>query len=118
MTRKFFWLYLIVICHMFFGYYLENQFKQYGFTAGLDDRSLTQIGAAANLFSGCFKVIWATLLDYYNFKPVYSVVLLILMLCLVSLHWAVHNVYSYAVVVCLTFVCDGAIWSMLPVASK
>lgn len=41
MTRKFFWLYLIVICHMFFGYYLENQFKQYGFTAGLDDRSLT-----------------------------------------------------------------------------
>ena len=40
------------------------------------------------------------------------------MLCLVSLHWAVHNVYSYAVVVCLTFVCDGAIWSMLPVASK
>ena len=62
--------------------------------------------------------MWATLLDYYNFKPVYSVVLLITMLCLVSLHWAVNNVYSYAMVVCLTFMCDGAMWSMLPVASK
>ena len=62
--------------------------------------------------------MWASLLDYFNFKRVFSVVLVITLLCLASLHIAVLNKYSYGIVVCLTFMTDGAMWSMLPVASK
>ena len=91
MTGKFFWLYVIVVSHMFYCYYISNQFKQYGFTGGLDDQTLTTIGAAGALFNGCFKVVWATLLDYYNFKPVFSVIICIVMLCLATIHWAVYN---------------------------
>ena len=77
MTGKFYGLYCLVICHMFYGYYMSNQFKQYGFTGGLDDKTLTMIGSFGALFNGCFKIFWATLLDYFNFKPVYATVLVI-----------------------------------------
>lgn len=74
-TGKFGWLYLLVVCHMVYGYYMSNQFKQYGFTGGIDDKTLTLIGSSGALFNGCFKIFWASLLDYYNFKQVYSIVL-------------------------------------------
>ena len=117
-TGKFFWLYILVVSHMFYCYYISNQFKQFGFTGGLDDQTLTTIGAAGALFNGCFKVVWATLLDYYNFKPVFSVIICVVMLCLATIHWAVYNQYAYTIVVCLSFMCDGATAAMLPVVTK
>ena len=118
MTGKFLWLYLLVVSHMFYCYYIANQYKQYGFTGGLDDKTLTTIGAAGALFNGCFKVMWSTLLDYYNFKPVFSVILCIVMICLGTIHWAVTNKNAYAIVICLSLMCEGAMASMLPVATK
>ena len=76
-TGKFVGLYCLVVCHMFSGYYISNQFKQYGFMGGIDDKTLTIIGSSGALFNGCFKVFWATLLDYFNFKPIYGMILFI-----------------------------------------
>ena len=76
------------------------------------------IGSFGALFNGCFKIFWATLLDYFNFKPVYSVVLLIQISMLIWVHWAVNNSTSYFIVICLSFMCDGSITSMIPVVTK
>ena len=117
-TYKFSALYALVVCHMFYGYYMSNQFKQYGFTGGIDDKTLTMIGSCGALFNGCFKVFWASLLDCYNFKPIYSIVLTIQITCLVAVHWAVNNSYTYFIVICLSFMCDGSMTSMIPVVAN
>ena len=75
------------------------------------------IGSFGALFNGCFKVFWATLLDYYQFKSVYSIILTIQICLLVSVHWAVFQAWSYSIVICLSFMCDGSMTSMLPVVT-
>ena len=76
------------------------------------------IGSFGALFNGCFKIFWATLLDYYNFKPVYTVVLCIQVTMLIVVHWAVYNSWTYAIVICFSFMCDGSITSMIPVVTN
>ena len=117
-TGKFAGLYFLVVCHMVYGYYMSNQFKQYGFTGGIDDKTLTLIGSCGALFNGCFKVFWASLLDCFNFKQVYAVVVGIQIAMLIAVHWAVYNAYSYFIVICLSFMCDGSITSMVPVVTN
>ena len=117
-TWKFGLLYCLVVSHMFYGYYMSNEFKQYGFTGGLDDKTLTLIGSFGALFNGCFKIVWATLLDYYNFKPIYTIILCITISGLIAVHWAVYNSITYFIVVCLAFMCDGSMTSMIPVVTN
>ena len=116
-TPKFIGLYIIASTHLFYGYYMTNSFKQFGFTGGLGDYTLSIIGSFGALFNGCFKIFWATMLDYYPFKRVYGVILLIQITLLISVHWAVYRAWSYAIVICLSFMCDGSMTSMLPVVT-
>lgn len=37
---------------------------------------------------------------------------------LVAVHWAVNNSYTYFIVICLSFMCDGSITSMIPVVTN
>lgn len=76
------------------------------------------IGSCGALFNGCFKIFWASLLDCYNFKPVYTIILTIQITCLVAVHWAVNNSYAYFMVICLSFMCDGSMTSMIPVVAN
>ena len=117
-SGTFLWMYLLVVCHMYYGYYISNEYKQYGFTAGIDDRSLSLIGSCAALFNGCFKIFWASLLDCFNFKPVYTIVLVIAISMQIAIHWTVNNTYLYFVTICLAFMCDGSMTSMLPVVTN
>jgi len=108
---------MLAVCHLFYGYFMSNSFKQFGFIGGLDDRTLTNIGSFGALFNGCFKVFWASSLDYFNFKPVYAIIITIQITLLVVIHWAVYHAWSYFIVICLSFMCDGSMTSMLPVVT-
>ena len=37
---------------------------------------------------------------------------------LIAVHWAVNNAYTYFIVICLSFMCDGSITSMIPVVTN
>ena len=75
------------------------------------------IGSFGALFTGFLKVIWATLLDYYQFKSVYSILLTIQVCLLLCVHWAVFQAWSYSIVICLSFMCDGSMAAILPVVT-
>lgn len=113
-TNKFGFLYLLAVCHLFYGYYINNSYKTFGYVGGIDDRTLTTIGSFAALFNGCFKIFWASLLDYYPFKPIYGIIVFIQLSMLIWVHWAVYSSWQYFIVICLSFMCDGSITSMLP----
>jgi hypothetical protein len=36
---------------------------------------------------------------------------------LIWVHWAVFHAWSYSIVICLSFMCDGSMTSMLPVVT-
>lgn len=58
-------LYLMAVLYLFYEYYMTNSYKQFGFQGGIDDKTLTRIGSWGALFNGCFKIFWASLLDYF-----------------------------------------------------
>lgn len=80
-------LYLIATCHMFEAYYVGNSFKMIGYAGGLKDSALTLIGSLGSLMSGCSKVIFATLLDYFPFKYVYAAIIVTIIMALTGIHY-------------------------------
>lgn len=116
-TYKFTLLYLLATCHLFYGYYMLNSYKQLGFIGGIDDKMLTRIGSFGSLFNGTFKIFWASLLDYYPFKNCYMIIFAIQFTMLLWVHWAYTSAWQYFIVICLSFMCDGSITSMLPVVT-
>jgi len=113
-TRKFFTIYFMAVCHLFFGYYYSNVYKTYGNKYINDDQFLTSVGATAGLLNGCFKLVWASMLDYYPFRRIYGG-LIALEICLIFLvQIAVHNKAAFFISTCLIFMCDGSLTSMLP----
>jgi len=77
--------------HMFFGYYISNSYKQYGYEGKLSDETLTWIGSIAALFTGFTKIFWASMLDRFAFKPIYFIIIAIHAVVLTWVHWANHS---------------------------
>ena len=107
-------IYTLAVCHLFYGYFYTNVFKDYGKDYINDDEFLTLVGAVSSLFNGFFKFFWATLLDYYPFKKIYGVLIWIEISCIVLINYAVYNKWAFMIVSCLTYMCDGSATSMLP----
>ena len=113
-SEKFITIYILATSHLFYGYFFTNIYKNYGKTYINDDNFLSWVGAISSLFNGCFKLFWATMLDYYSFRRIYGG-LISLMLCLIILiNYAVYNKWCFFIVSCLTYMCDGSLTSMLP----
>ena len=108
-SSKFKHLFCLGVCHLFYGYYFTNEYKQFAKFYINDDSFLSMIGAVSALFNGFFKFFWATLLDYHSFKKIYGflICLEICMILLVSV--AVYNKWAFFLVSCLTYMCDGSL---------
>lgn len=113
-TRKFLTIYFMAVCHLFFGYYYSNVYKTYGNKYINDDQFLTTVGATAGLLNGCFKLVWASALDFFPFRRIYGglIVLEISLIFLVQI--AVYSRAAFFISTCLIFMCDGSLTSMLP----
>lgn len=72
-SHEFLYLYLIFMCFVFYGHYILNVFKIYGFETIHDDHLLTFVGSFGALFNGVCRIFWSTLLDYKSFKTVFGI---------------------------------------------
>ena len=116
-SSKFLILFLIASTHKCPGYYVGNSFKQIGFQGGLPDSTLTVIGSFGALFNGVSKIILATSLDYFKFKPVYCTILSAVIISLIVIQFSVHNAYAFGLCVWINYLGDGSMTSMLPVVT-
>ena len=117
LTKKFICLYIIAFTHKMQGYWVGNSFKQIGFLGGLPDSTLTVIGSFGAFFNGVVKIVLASSLDYYPFKPLFAVVLAFTALTLILIPLTVQQPYLFAVLIWLNFFGDGSITSSLPVVT-
>jgi hypothetical protein len=113
-SSKFKTIYVMGVCHLFFGYFYTNVYKDFGKDYINDDAFLTLVGACASLFNGFFKLVWASLLDYYPFKRIYGCLIALEIGMIVLARFAVYNKWAFMIVTCLTYMCDGSLTSMLP----
>jgi hypothetical protein len=76
-SLEFLGLYALAILQIFYGYYIMNSFKTFGAAYIKDDKFLTLIGSIGALVNGLMRIFWASLLDYFPFRRVNGILLLI-----------------------------------------
>lgn len=60
---------------LFYGYFLINAFKIFGYKNRLSDEYLTYVGSIGALLNCLFRLVWAWLIDHFEFKYVYAFLL-------------------------------------------
>jgi nitrate/nitrite transporter NarK len=64
-------------------------YKSYGEQYITDDSFLSYIGAIGALFDGFSRLIVGSLMDRYDFKHIYKLIVLISFISTATLHWSV-----------------------------
>ncbi len=62
---------------IFFGFFMASAYKTYGLSVGLHDTTLSMAGAIAFATNGSSRLVIGSLLDYFNFKTVYGIIIII-----------------------------------------
>ena len=84
---------------------------QYG---GIDDYTLTVIGAIGGLSNGFSRVMWGFLQDRVGFKPLYSFILIVQLVIALTITTVVHNRLVYGIWILIGYACLGAHFVLFP----
>jgi len=101
-------------CSLFYGYFLINAYKVYGETKRIDDNFLTLVGSLGAIFNSLFRLVWAWLIDLYQFKYVYAALLLLQFFVTSTLYWVSHDPIIFMIWYCLSSICYGGHFSLSP----
>ena len=112
-TSQFYLLFAMMYLSVFYGYFIANNYKDFGDDHINDDHFLSIIGAASSACAG-FRFTWAFLMQKYSFKFVYSIMLVLQIIVAMTLNWSVKNKYSYLISIWLTIWIEGGHFTILP----
>jgi hypothetical protein len=84
---------------------------------GLSDSTLTVIGSFGAFFNGACKIVLASSLDYFPFKPLFACILIATAASLILIPISTNNAYLFGGLVWINFFGDGSITSALPVVT-
>ncbi len=114
-SKDFFHIYAITFTQIFYGYFIIGSFKDYGNKyGGHDDAFLSMTGAIGALFNGVFRIFWSSLLDKYPFHKVYGSLCAIQLCVIAGISFVVESQWLFFIFISLSFMCEGAICSILP----
>ena len=108
-----------VMCGMIFmsvsnGYFIATNFKNYGMTKMSDDQFLTLVGSLGSMFNGGGRFLWGALYDKFDFKKVYTTVLIMQMIIIVTLRFISAYEIPYLIWVCGALLCEGGNFVLFP----
>jgi sugar phosphate permease len=69
---------------------MSGSYKSYGKKYIKDDKFLTIIGAVGSMFNGLSRLFWAAMLDRFEFKRLYTGLLITNGLLALTVSYAVH----------------------------
>lgn len=117
LTDKRFWLlYFMNFCTVFYGYMLIGSYKVFGGAYIHDDMFLTLVGSIGCV-CGSLRFIWSILLDHgYSYRQVYGSLCTIQLACAALTFAAASNGYKYLflILVALSMFCEGGHFVLLP----
>lgn len=112
-TRQFAVLFIMQYFSIFIGYFVANQFKEFGGIYITDDKFLTLVGALSSACAG-FRFVWAFLMQKYSYRTIYTIIILIQVVVGSTLYWSVRSKPAYLISVCLLIWCEGGHFTTLP----
>lgn len=113
-SKKFILIFLMAVCHFYFGYFWNNQYKIYGKLYINDDKFLTTVGATSSLSNGICKFVFGLLVDIVPFKYIYACLNALEAINIICINWAVKAKWSYLLNSVCIYLCDGSMTAMLP----
>ena len=84
-SKKFITIYILAVCHFFYGYFFQIIYKFYGKDYINDDQFLTFVGATASFSNGFFKIFVGGLIDKYPFRKIYGTLITLEILMIVGI---------------------------------
>ena len=100
------------------GYLVSGSYKTFGKKYIHNDAFLTLIGAVGSMGNGLSRFAWATLLDKFDFKCLYTTLLIINSFLALTIYYAVQIPQLYMLYVFLAYVCYGGHLGMFPAVSS
>lgn len=73
-----------------FGLLISGSYKSYGKKYIHDDKYLSLIGAVGSMGNGLSRIFWATMLDKFDFKCLYSALLILNGFLAMTVNYAVQ----------------------------
>ena len=93
---------------------MMSSFKALGETKIDDDEHLTYAGAVGALMNGTFRIIWASLLDFYPFNKIFSILICIQIILISIVYTSLNHKWLFFLVIVFSMMCEGAMGSILP----
>jgi MFS transporter, OFA family, oxalate/formate antiporter len=113
-SKKFWLLYFMNFCSVFFGYLVLSNFKVFGSQYISDDLSLTTIGSIATICGSIARFTWPFAQDYLGYEKVYGLLVLINFAASGFFYSSVTNPMYYGILVSTAVFCEGGHFVMLP----
>lgn len=86
---------------IWFTFYMAISYKAYGQTKGISDMFLTVCGSTASLVNACARLVGGILMEYYSFKKIFSVVLIVQFILCLSFDYIATTPAIFLVCLCL-----------------
>jgi hypothetical protein len=100
--------------HLVVGYFIVGTYKKFAEKLLNDNSYISLIGSLGAIFGG-IRFQWGPLVDYFSFKVVYTVILILQIILGFSFpFFAAYHYASFAICICLIFFCEGAHFTLMP----
>lgn len=98
---------------VFFGTYVASVYKGVALTY-VDDKTLTLAGSLGSFSNGASRLLWASLMDCWGFKRVYSCLIVLQLIASIFIYHSRESAFFYTLMVFLAFLCEGGHFSTFP----
>jgi OFA family oxalate/formate antiporter-like MFS transporter len=103
----------LLYCGLFYGLFVASVYKNSA-SMVLSDKVLTIAGSIGSFCNGSSRFIWASAMDYFGFKKVYTVIMIMQLVACSTIYQARYNGDIYIGVVAMSFLCEGGHFSLFP----
>lgn len=115
LTMRFYHIYLMGFCSIFYGMYMISVYKILGEDNGIDDLTLTIAGSCGAVANAASKFGSGLLVDRYGFKKIYVITLLIQILVASTIYFVVKlDKYVYFIWILLSQITLASHFSLFP----
>lgn len=97
--------------------FMIGNFQQFASDYIQDQDYFVLVGSIGG-FCASLRFFWSLPVDYFSFKIVYSVMILIQFSLSIAIPFAQRNKTAYAICVCIAFFCEGGHFTLVPTMYK
>ena len=117
-SRAFVLIYIMNMLSVITGYFTVNNFKKFAQLNDIrNENYLAWVGSAAAIFNA-IRFIWSFATDYFSYKSVYSVLLVIQIVLSFTMGLVDTSPVLFAIWVSLLMFCEGGHFTLIPNALK